>query len=178
MNVIHNLGAGEKAPEIVTAVIEIPKGSQNKYEYDEKRGVFALDRVLYSPMHYPLDYGFIPGTRSEDGDHLDVMVIGSDPVFTGCVVDVRPVGLLEMVDSGEKDYKILAVQVQNPRLARIKDIKDVETWNGHLLKEIAHFMESYKHLEGKKAEVAEWQNAEVAQKEILDAMAAFEAESK
>lgn len=178
MNVIHGLGAGEKAPEIVTGVIEIPKGSQNKYEYDEERGVFALDRVLYSPMHYPLDYGFIPGTRSEDGDHLDVMVIGSDPVFTGCVVDVRPVGLLEMIDSGEKDYKILAVQVQNPRLAHLRDIQDVEAWNGHLLKEIAHFMESYKHLEGKKAEVAEWLDAKAAQKEIVDAMAAFAAESK
>lgn len=178
MNVIHGLTVGDKAPDIVTAVIEIPKGSQNKYEYDEERGVFALDRVLYSPMHYPLDYGFIPGTRSEDGDHLDVIVIGSDPTFTGCVVDVRPVALLEMIDSGEKDYKVLAVQVKNPRLTHLHDLKDVEAWNGHLLKEIAHFMESYKHLENKKAEVSGWLDAEAARKEILEAKEAFEKESK
>lgn len=178
MNAIHALTVGDKAPEVITAVIEIPQGSQNKFEYDEKRGVFALDRVLYSPMHYPLDYGFIPGTRSEDGDHLDVMVIGSDPLFTGCVVDVRPVALLEMIDSGEKDYKILAVQVANPRLTHLNDLQDVEAWNGHLLKEVTHFMESYKHLENKKAEVADWRDAAAARKEIMDAKAAFEAESK
>ena len=102
-NPIHNLKIGDKAPETVTSVIEIPRGSHNKYEYDEEREVFTLDRVLYSPMHYPLDYGFIPETRSEDGDHLDILVIGSEPLFTGCVLDARPVALLEMIDDNEKD---------------------------------------------------------------------------
>lgn len=175
---IHNLGIGDKAPHEVKAVIEIPKGSHNKYEYREDTGVFELDRVLYSQVHYPLDYGFIPGTRSEDGDHLDIMVIGNDPLPQGCVVDARPVALLEMIDSGEKDYKILAVQVANPRLAHLKDLADVESWNSHLLKEVAHFMESYKHLENKKAEVAGWLDAAAAYKEIEDAQAAFAAESK
>lgn len=177
-NPIHNLTIGKKAPEEVVAVIEIPQGSQNKYEYDEERGVFALDRVLYSPMHYPLDYGFIPGTRSEDGDHLDIMVIGSDPVFQGSVVDARPVAMLEMIDGGEKDYKILAVQVKNPRFTHIKNLADVEAWNGHLLKEVQHFMEAYKHLEGKKTEVAGWQDADAARAEIVSAQKAFEAETK
>jgi len=177
MNAIHDLKIGDQAPDIVTAVIEIPRGSQNKLEYDEERGVFALDRVLYSPMHYPLDYGFIPATRSEDGDHLDVMVIGSDPLFTGCVVDVRPVAMLEMIDGGEKDFKVLAVQVKNPRLTHLNDLPDIEAWNSHLLREISHFMEAYKHLEGKKAEIADWQDASAARREILAAKAAFEAEA-
>ena len=94
---IQNLPIGDKAPDIVNAVIEVPQGSQNKYEFDEKFGVFKLDRVLYSPVHYPLDYGFIPETRSEDGDHLDVLVIGSDPLFTGCVLEVRPIAIMNMI---------------------------------------------------------------------------------
>lgn len=177
-NPIHDLPIGKKAPEEVYAVIEIPRGSHNKYEYDEELGVFTLDRVLYSQVHYPLDYGFIPGTRSEDGDHLDIMVIGGDPVPQGCVVASRPVAMLEMIDGGEKDYKILAVQVKNPRLTHLHDLKDVEAWNGHLLKEIQHFMESYKHLEGKETEIAGWKDAAAAKEEILSAKAAFEAESK
>src|ERR1700733_2925919 len=104
-----------KAPETVNVIIEIPKGSQNKYEFDEELGVFKLDRVLYSPFHYPLDYGFIPQTRSEDGDHADALVLGGDPLPLGTVVEVRPIGMLHMIDSGEADAKILAVQVKNPR---------------------------------------------------------------
>src|SRR5579864_1219289 len=103
---------GEKAPDVVHAVIDIPKESNNKYEFDEKLGVFKLDRVLYSPFRFPLDYGFIPQTRSEDGDHLDVFVIGSDPVPMGCVVEVRPIGILDVMDSGEPDAKILGVQAK------------------------------------------------------------------
>src|SRR4051812_39260899 len=121
-NLWESLPLGEKSPEIINAVIEIPRGSHNKYEFDEKLGVFKLDRVLYSPFHYPLDYGFIPQTRSEDGDHLDVMVIGGDPVPQGCLVEVRPIGFMRMVDGGELDFKILAVQKKNPRFDAIKDI--------------------------------------------------------
>ena len=177
-NPIHELGIGKNAPDEVLGVIEIPQGSHNKYEYDEELGVFMLDRVLYSRVHYPLDYGFIPGTRSEDGDHLDIMVIGSDPLPQGCVVLARPVAMLEMIDGGEKDYKILAVQVKNPRLTHLQDLADVEAWNGHLLKEIVHFMESYKHLEGKQTEIAGWKDAAAARAEIVSAQAAFVAESK
>lgn len=178
MSNIEKLPIGKKAPEEVYAVIEIPRGSHNKYEYDEELGVFVLDRVLYSQVHYPLDYGFIPGTRSEDGDHLDIMVIGSDPVIQGAVVSARPVAMLEMIDGGEKDYKILAVQVKNPRFGHLEDLDDVKAWNNHLLKEIQHFMESYKHLEGKSTEIAGWKDAAAAREEIMAAKAAFEAEAK
>lgn len=167
------LGVGSKAPEIVTTVVEIPKGSHNKYEYDEETGVFKLDRVLYSPMHYPLDYGFIPQTRSEDGDHLDMLIIGSDPVFTGCVVDVRPIGMMNMIDSGEPDAKIIGVQAKNPRLNAIKDISDVETHNPHLLKEIAHFFKVYKDLEGKSTEIKGWEGRDAAIAEIEKAQKAY-----
>ncbi len=172
----EELGIGEHAPEVVTVVVEIPKKSHNKYEYDEKTGMFRLDRVLYSPMHYPLDYGFIPQTRSEDGDHLDMLVIGSDPVFTGCVVDVRPVGMMNMIDSGEPDAKIIGVQAKNPRLNSIKDISDVETHNPHLLKEIAHFFKVYKDLEGKNTEIKGWEGKDAAIAEIVKAQKMFASE--
>jgi inorganic pyrophosphatase len=170
------LGVGKKAPEIVTTVVEIPKGSHNKYEYDEETGVFKLDRVLYSPMHYPLDYGFIPQTRSEDGDHLDMLIIGSDPVFTGCVVDVRPIGVFHMIDSGEPDAKILGVQAKNPRFDTINDLKDVELYNPHLLKEISHFFKVYKDLQGKEVQIQGWEDKAAAIAEITKAQEAFKHE--
>ena len=123
---LHELPIGENAPDVVNAVVEIPQGSQNKYEFDEVLGVIKLDRVLYSPVHYPLDYGFIPETRSPDGDHLDVLIIGNGPVFPGCMVEVRPLGLLKMIDDGDEDFKILGVQVKNPRLTSLHDLKDIE----------------------------------------------------
>ena len=174
----ENIPIGDKAPETVNVVIEISKGSQNKYEFDEKMGVFKLDRVLYSPFHYPLDYGFIPETRSEDGDHLDALVIGGDPVPLGCVLRVRPIGMLRMIDSGELDAKILSVQVDNPRFDTIKDIKDMETSNPHLLKEVAHFFETYKQLQGKKVELRGWAGAAVARKEIKKSQAVYAKENK
>ncbi len=172
---IHSLPIGEDAPEKFNVVVEIIKGSHNKYEYDEKLGVFMLDRVLYSPMHYPLDYGFIPETRSEDGDHLDAMIIGGDPVFPGCVVAVRPVGLFKMIDGGEEDFKILAVQARNPRFSHIQNLEDVDAYNNHLTKEIAHFFSSYKHLEGKEVQVIGWEDVDKAKGEIVRAMEMFKA---
>jgi len=164
---------GEKAPEVINVIIEIPKGSQNKYEFDEKLGIFKLDRVLYSPFFYPLDYGFIPQTRSEDGDHLDALVIGSDPVAQGAMVEARPVGIMKMIDGGDPDAKILCVQTKNPRFATIKDLKDIEAWQPHLLKEVAHFFETYKGLEGKKTEVQGWSDAAAAKDEIKKAAEAY-----
>jgi inorganic pyrophosphatase len=170
---IDNLPIGDEAPEIFNAVIEVPKGSHNKYEFDEKLGVFALDRVLYSPMHYPLDYGLIPSTHSEDGDHLDVLVIGGDPTFTGCVVRVRPIGLFKMIDGGDEDFKILGVQDDNPRLTTIKKLSDVKTFNPHLLDEIAHFFTVYKDLEKKEVKVLGWEDEVRAKEEIKRAQAAY-----
>ncbi|MEK7568312.1 MAG: inorganic diphosphatase [Patescibacteria group bacterium] len=177
MNNVLNLKIGEKSPEIFNAVVEIPKGSQNKYEFDEKTGVFKLDRVLYSPTHYPTDYGFIPETRSQDGDHLDVLIIGGYPLFVGCVLVVRPVGILKMVDNGDEDFKILGVQAKNPRLDAISDIKDIEASNPHLLKEIAHFFQVYKELEGKQTRIIGWEGVEKAKEEIIKARDSYRDET-
>ena len=173
-NIYESLPLGDKSPEVVNVIIEIPKGSNNKYEFDEKLGVIKLDRVFYSPFFYPLDYGFIPQTRSEDGDHLDALVIGSDPVPSGMLVEARPIGMLHMIDSGELDAKILCVQKANPRFDTIKDIGDIEKWQPHLLKEIVHFMEHYKDLQGKKVETKGWGNAQDAYAEIKKAAAAYQ----
>jgi inorganic pyrophosphatase len=151
-----NLPIGDRAPELVNAIIEIPSGNKNKYEYDKKLNIFRLDRNLHSPVHYPGDYGFIPQTLSQDGDPLDVLVLVDEPTFTGCLVEVRPVGLLEMVDQGQKDEKILGVVNNNPRFTEIRDYSEV--WS-HMLLEISHFFATYKDLEGKRAIVRGWENA-------------------
>lgn len=160
---------GDKVPDSINVIIEIPRGSNNKYEFDEKLGIFKLDRVLYSPFFYPLDYGFIPQTRSEDGDHLDALIIGSEPVALGCLVEARPVGLFRMIDGGDADFKVLAVQEKNPRFEKIKDIADIEAWNPHLLKEVSHFFQTYKDLQRKKVEILGWDNAQAAKAEIVKA---------
>ena len=173
MNIYESIPLGEKSPEVVNVVIEIPKGSHNKYEFDEKLGVIKLDRVLYSPFHYPLDYGFIPQTRSEDGDHLDALVIGSEPVPVGTLVEARPIGMMNMIDSGDPDAKILCVQAKIPRFDSIKSLADIEKWQPHLLKEVAHFFERYKDLQGKKVEIQGWADLAAAQAEIKKAAAAY-----
>ena len=154
-----NLPIGEHAPELVNAVIEIPLGNKNKYEYDKKLNIFRLDRNLHSPVHYPGDYGFIPQTLSLDGDPLDVLVLVDEPTFTGCLVEVRPIGMLEMIDSGKKDEKVLGVANYNPRYAEMKDYSDV--WS-HMLLEISHFFATYKDLEGKRAIINGWRDAQHA----------------
>jgi inorganic pyrophosphatase len=150
---------GDKFPETFNAVIEIPKGSHNKYEYDEALGAIKLDRVLYSAIYYPADYGFIPGTLDEDGDALDVLLLTDSPVFPGCVVEVRPVGLMKMVDGGEVDDKILCVATKNPNYSHIQKLEDVAP---HALKEIANFFETYKILEKKETTVEGWYGKEEA----------------
>jgi len=172
-NIYETIPLGEKSPEVINVIVEIPKGSHNKYELDEKLGLIKLDRVFYSPFYYPLDYGFIPQTRSEDGDHLDALVIGSDPVPTGVLVEARPIGMLHMIDSGELDAKILCVQAKNPRFDTIKDLADIEAWQPHLLKEIVHFFEHYKDLQGKKVETKGWGDKAAAFAEIKKASESY-----
>ena len=169
---------GSKSPEVINVIIEIPRGSQNKYEFDEETGVFKLDRVLFTAFRYPLDYGFIPQTRSEDGDHADALVLGGDSVPLGTVVAVRPIGILNMIDSGDPDAKILAVQDKNPRWDTIKDIKDIEAYNPHLLREIEHFFSHYKDLQNKKVELKGWGNAAAAKEEIKKSAAAYRGEKQ
>ena len=161
-----NVKIGDQAPEIFNAIVEIPKDSQNKYEIDKKTGMVSLDRVLYSPMHYPADYGFIPETKAEDGDPADVLILGNDPLFPGCVVRVRPVGLLNMIDAGEQDNKILGAQADNPRFDSIKDISDIEKFHTHHLKEIAHFFPDLQGASGKESGSTRLGKRRSRQKEI------------
>ena len=159
MNLWKDLAPGPSVPEVIYAVIEIPKGSRNKYEYDKDMEAFALDRVLYSPFMYPAEYGIIPQTLYDDGDPMDIMVLMEQPTFPGCVIETRPIGIMRMIDGGDKDDKILGVPINDPRFKDVNDIDDVPE---HLLKEIAHFFKEYKHLEGKTTEVLGWENARKA----------------
>jgi len=140
----------------VEAVVEIPKGSRNKYEFDHATGSIRLDRVLYSSVHYPTDYGFIPGTTSADGDPLDVLIIVEEPTFPGCHVRIRPIGVLLMRDEKGLDEKILAVPLADPRFDGIKDLVNIQE---HWLSEIKNFFATYKMLEGKETQVEGWQGA-------------------
>ncbi len=166
---------GDKAPEVINVVMEIPRGSHHKYEYDEKLDEIRLDRVLHSPVFYPADYGFVPHTRSEDGDHLDVLVLITEPLFPGCVLSVRPVGVLDMEDNAGQDWKIVAVAEKDPKLTNIKNISDVDE---HYKKEIVHFFEVYKHLEDKWAKVKGWLDKDEALRLIQEAKLKFEQETK
>jgi inorganic pyrophosphatase len=161
--VLSSLPIGPHAPEVVHAIIEIPKGSSNKYEFDESLGAFRLDRVLFSPLFYPCDYGLIPQTRYLDGDPIDILVITSHPTFCGCVVEARPIGVLEMADEKGRDEKILAVAARDPRYAEWRSLSDLQP---HTKKEIVHFFEVYKALEEKSVEVRGWQDAEEARRLI------------
>jgi inorganic pyrophosphatase len=142
---------------IVNVLIEIAGGSKNKYEFDKDLNAFALDRVLYASVRYPYDYGFIPNTLADDGDPLDGMVIMDEPTFPGCVIAARPIGLLEMIDGGDRDEKILCVPDKDPRYAGVKTLADVAP---HRLDEIAEFFRTYKNLEKKATEILGWKDAD------------------
>jgi len=130
---------------VINVIIEVPKGSRNKYEYDTEMGCIQLNRVLYSSMHYPGDYGLIPQTVSEDGDPLDVLVMVGGPSFPGCIIQARPIGLFRMLDSEEADDKVLAVPASDPLYRDYLEIADIPQ---HFLAEVAHFFTVYKDLEG------------------------------
>lgn len=171
-----DITVGDQSPKIVNAIIEIPKNTSNKYEYDEKLDIIKLDRVLHSPMFYPVDYGFIPDTRSKDGDHLDVMVITQSPVFIGCLLEVRPIGVLIMTDENGDDEKILAVPLKNPNYNEMQKLSDVPE---HLLKELIHFFTEYKRLEdGKDVTVKGWLGRKEAYEIIIESAKVFEDERK
>ncbi len=150
---------GNAFPEVINTVIEIPKRAQNKYEYDEEMDEIKIDRVLHSSMHYPLDYGFIPATRGDDGDHLDVLLVISSEIFPGCVVSARPIGIADMEDENGQDWKIIAVAERDPRLT---DIKELEDMGEHFQKEVQHFFEQYKKLENKKVKFKRFLNRQEA----------------
>ena len=149
-NPLHDISPGKNAPEIVNAVIEIPKGSKIKYEIDKESGLIKLDRFLFSAMHYPGDYGFIPQTHWDDGDPLDIMIITGEPVYPGVLVSAKIIGVLQMKDQGESDDKIIAVYDKDPRYKKINSIADLAP---HFLDELKHFFETYKELEQKEVKV-------------------------
>ena len=150
---------GPQFPTLFRMIVEVPKGSINKYEYDAELGVFRLDRSLYSPMHFPGDYGFVPGTIAEDGEPLDVLCLTSQPSFTGCSIEVRPVGMLEMVDAGHVDHKILAVPAKDPRFSAMLLVDDVFP---HTRREVEHFFTIYKELEAGAMSMEGWHDLESA----------------
>ncbi|MDR7519898.1 MAG: inorganic diphosphatase [Armatimonadota bacterium] len=156
--------------ESVLARVEVPRGSRNKYEIDLERGGIRLNRVLYSPLHYPADYGFLEDTLAEDGDHLDVLIFTYEPTFPGCLVDVRPIGVLDMRDEKGHDQKILAVPAGDPRFDGVTDLEHVPP---HFLKEVTHFFTVYKELEQKPVEIYGWAGAQEARRLVGEASRRF-----
>lgn len=171
MTNLFHLHPGKRSPELVISVVEVPADSANKYEYDVEKGIFRLDRVLYSPMHYPGDYGFIPGTYAEDQDPLDILVLMNRPTFPGVVLRARPLGFLEMSDEKGRDQKILAVPADDPRYDANRHLDSISR---HRLREIEHFFRIYKELEGKHTNVGDWYGLDATHKLITDARAAYE----
>jgi inorganic pyrophosphatase len=160
----------ERAPGTVWVMIEIPRGSRNKYEYDEALGRIKLDRTLHSSVHYPTDYGFIPDTLAPDGDHLDVLMVVQEPTFPGCLVEAQPIGLLDMHDERGEDQKVLAVPVGDPRFNGIYHLSDLSP---HWLREIEAFFATYTLLEEKETEVRGWEDLEATWVTIERARAVF-----
>lgn len=157
MNLLHDLPAGSR--DEINVIVEIPRGVKNKYEIDKETGIIKLDRVNHTAQAYPFDYGFVPQTLWDDGDALDVVLLTTEALFPGLLVEARPVGIMHMIDAGEADEKIIAVPVGDPRFKDVKDIKDV---NPHTLKEISHFFATYKQLQNKVVEVGEFEDATAA----------------
>lgn len=160
MNLWKDIPVGDKAPEEINVIIEIPRNSLNKYELDKETGLIALDRVMHTGQTYPFEYGFVPQTLWDDGDALDVVVLTTEPLLPGILARVRPVGLMNMVDSGESDDKIIAVPVSDPRW---KEVTDLDKINPHTLKIMQHFFETYKQLQGKQVTVGGFADKAAAQ---------------
>ncbi|MEX2033552.1 MAG: inorganic diphosphatase [Candidatus Colwellbacteria bacterium] len=152
----------------ISVLVEIPRGSRNKYEFDKETGRIKLDRVLHSSVTYPADYGFIPDSLSADGDPLDVLVITRFPTFPGCVVEARPIALIDMIDTKEGDEKIVAVPVGDPQFASWNELEDIPE---ALKNEINEFFKTYKNLEpGKFVEIQGWKGREAAEAMIEKAI--------
>jgi inorganic pyrophosphatase len=166
----HDLDPGPAAPTVVNVVVEIPKGSRHKYEIDKPSGLFKLDRVLYSAVHYPGDYGIVPRSYYDDGDPFDVLIVGNLPTFTGCIVEARPVALFRMRDKGLPDDKVLAVSHRDPSFAEVRRKDDLPP---HLYLEIEHFFRVYKDLEGGRVETHGWADVDEAHQKIRYAIGLY-----
>ena len=155
---------------VINVLIEIPGGSKNKYEFDKDMNSFALDRVLFASVKYPYDYGFVPNTLADDGDPLDGMVMMDEPTFPGCVIAARPIGMLLMIDGGDRDEKILCVPAEDPRYNEVKSLKDVSP---HRLEEIAEFFRTYKNLEKKVTEIQGWKDVDAVTPLVEECIKAY-----
>ncbi|MEN9338150.1 MAG: hypothetical protein RIQ41_464 [Candidatus Parcubacteria bacterium] len=173
LNLLHDITPGNNVPEEMTVVIEINKGSLNKYELDKETGLIKLDRVSHTSQTFPFDYGFVPQTHWHDGDPLDVIVIATAPLIPGILVDVRPVAVMDMIDSGESDAKIIAVPVGDPRFGNVKDLADV---NPHFIKEVTHFYENYKKLQNKEVTIPSVRDAQAAKGVIKESLELYKKE--
>jgi len=178
MNVLHPWhGAhfGNKAPEIVNAVIEIPQGSRAKYEVDKETGLLKLDRVIYSSFHYPINYGFIPQTLGKDNDPLDILVLCSQSIQPLCLVECNIIGNMQMIDSGQVDDKIIAVASHDPSVNHLKNIEELPP---HFTAELKNYFEQYKVLENKKVEIDNFQDKSIAIKILLEAIEFYKSKFK
>ncbi|MGI0483050.1 inorganic diphosphatase [Geminocystis sp. CENA526] len=155
---------------IINVLIEIPGGCKNKYEFDKDMNAFILDRVLFSSVKYPYDYGFVPNTLADDGDPLDGMVMMDEPTFPGCVIASRPICMLEMIDGGDRDEKILCVPAEDPRYDHVKSMKDIAP---HVLDEIAEFFRSYKNLEKKETNILGWKDIDQVAPLVAECVKAY-----
>lgn len=172
-NLWHDFIPGPDAPDVIYVVVEVPKASRNKYEYSKDAGTIALDRVLYSPLHYPGDYGFIPRTYFEDGDPTDVLVMTNQPTFPGCIIKARPIGMFKMIDNGELDYKVLAVPADDPSFNEYWDVSNIPQ---HFPKEVGHFFMVYKDLQGATVTNEGWAGVQEAKAEIRRSMEKYKQE--
>ncbi len=171
MTLWKKLPVGRSPPEIITVIVETPKGSKNKYEVSKEFDCIVLDRVLHSSVVFPLEYGMVPQTFCEDGDAIDAMVMLSEPTFVGCVLEARPIGLLRMRDEKGSDDKVLCIAVNDPRYAGYHELTDIPR---HYLDEISEFFKTYKHLEeGKNTQVLGWEGRASGIKAVIDGMALF-----
>lgn len=167
----HKVNIGENAPKVVNGIIEIPKNTRAKYELDKESGLLLMDRVIYSSMYYPANYGFIPKTYCDDKDPLDILVLSQINIVPMCLVSAKVIGVMRMLDNGESDDKIIAVAENDMSVSHINDISELP---GHFLKELRNFFEDYKKLENKTVIIEEFQNAETAREIVKKSMADYD----
>jgi inorganic pyrophosphatase len=170
MNLWHEISSGKETPELINVVVEIPKGSKNKYEIDKENGLIKLDRAMKSAQDYPFDYGFVPRSLWDDGDALDVILLTTYPRFPGILVEARPVAVMRMIDGGEGDDKIIAVPKNDPRWEEVNELEDI---NKHTLKEIQHFLETYKSIEGKSVVISGIDGRQAAYEAVKKGLAMY-----
>ena len=173
MNLLHDIPAGDNIPQEINVIVEINKGSKNKYELDQSTGLIKLDRVMHTGQDYPFDYGFVPQTHWHDGDPLDVVLLTTYPLVPGLLLTARPVAVMDMIDNGESDAKIIAVPVEDPRFKNIKDLSDV---NAHTVEEIKHFFETHKQIQKKAVTIPTVRDVKAAMEVVKESVELYKKE--